>query len=197
MSSLGDVARAAYDWHHGQVRKYTGLPYFTHPVAVAALIERTLSSDPAWPGWASSDLAIGAAFLHDVIEDCGTTHDDFIAEFGGFFGSDLYAVVMQVTQVSKHEDGNRAKRKKIDADHYAKSTPLGASIKLADMIDNARDIVANAPKFWPVYLAEMQALLPRLIHGHPQLYNLAADALIMPRLPKRFQPEDLKGWILP
>ncbi|MBI3148095.1 MAG: HD domain-containing protein [Betaproteobacteria bacterium] len=47
--------------HEGQTRKGTGIPYITHPVAVAGLVARYGGDD---------ELQI-AALLHDVLEDAG------------------------------------------------------------------------------------------------------------------------------
>ena len=51
-----DIAARA---HEGQVRKYTGEPYLTHPFAVAGLV-RSVTDD--------EDM-VAAAILHDVVED--------------------------------------------------------------------------------------------------------------------------------
>jgi hypothetical protein len=68
-------------------------------------------------------------------------------------------------------------RKALDAAHYGNSSPAGATIKLADVIDNATDIEALAPKFTPVYRREMATLVPLLAHGHPTLYARAEQVL--------------------
>ncbi|MDZ4670659.1 MAG: HD domain-containing protein, partial [Phototrophicales bacterium] len=56
--------------HEGQVRK-SGEPYFTHCVAVAAILtEMKLDAE-----------AIAAALLHDILEDTSVTKEELIAEF--------------------------------------------------------------------------------------------------------------------
>ncbi|WP_395094291.1 RelA/SpoT family protein [Armatimonas sp.] len=71
-----DVAllRRAYDFatlkHTGQFRK-SGEPYIIHPVAVAQILAE-LEMDEA---------SISAGFLHDVVEDCGVTHDEIKEHF--------------------------------------------------------------------------------------------------------------------
>ena len=52
--------------HDGQVRKGSGVPYISHPLAVAAI---------ALQHGADEDQAI-AALLHDVPEDCGGLPED-------------------------------------------------------------------------------------------------------------------------
>ena len=56
----------AYRYHEGQTRKDGVTPYIAHPRAVAAqLLTPTLKA---------------AGFLHDVIEDCGVTAAELLAE---------------------------------------------------------------------------------------------------------------------
>ena len=62
-----DMLRAAYDYggrmHSGQFR-YSGEPYFTHPVAVALILAEMLLDD----------ATIITALLHDTIEDTKSTY---------------------------------------------------------------------------------------------------------------------------
>ena len=59
--------RAAYDYAkkaHANQRRRSGEPYFTHPVAVAALLaEQRLD-----------DATLITALLHDTVEDTEATH---------------------------------------------------------------------------------------------------------------------------
>ena len=77
--------------------------------------------------------------------------------------------VLEVTDVSRPEDGKRAVRKAKDREHLAKSSPRGATIKLSDLIDNAIGIAENDKGFAPVYPRECEDLLPVLKHGDEQL----------------------------
>ncbi|WP_322818768.1 bifunctional (p)ppGpp synthetase/guanosine-3',5'-bis(diphosphate) 3'-pyrophosphohydrolase [Tepidiforma sp.] len=69
------IIREAFEFaakhHEGQLRK-TGDPYITHPLAVAELVAN-LELD---------HLAIAAALLHDVQEDCGVKNDEIAERFG-------------------------------------------------------------------------------------------------------------------
>jgi (p)ppGpp synthase/HD superfamily hydrolase len=143
----------------GQKRKYTHEPYHTHPAKVAAILD-----DARMPFY-----VIAAGWLHDVVEDTEVTFD----LLGELFNDVIVSLVAEVTDVSRSEDGNRKARKAKDLAHLAKSSPNGASIKLADIIDNTRSIVANDPGFAPVYLREKQAVLEVLSHGDPDLFRMA------------------------
>ena len=70
-----DLIRRAYSYgqkmHEGQFRK-SGEPYFTHPVAVAAILtEQQLD-----------DATIITALLHDTIEDTKSTYSEVAKQFG-------------------------------------------------------------------------------------------------------------------
>jgi GTP diphosphokinase / guanosine-3',5'-bis(diphosphate) 3'-diphosphatase len=63
--------RFADEAHLGQMRA-SGLPYITHPIAVAAQCA----------DWKLDAQALMAALLHDAIEDCGVTKAQLIERFG-------------------------------------------------------------------------------------------------------------------
>jgi (p)ppGpp synthase/HD superfamily hydrolase len=73
----GDLPRLAAIFannaHKGQKRKYNGRPYIEHPMRVAFAVSLIPEAEPE---------VIAAAWLHDVVEDCGILH----GEIGGSFG---------------------------------------------------------------------------------------------------------------
>ena len=144
----------------GQLRKHTGAPYIEHPRAVAEIV-RTIPHDEAM---------LAAAWLHDTVEDTGVPLAEIVREFG----EDVGALVEQLTDVSRPEDGNRKARKAKDREHSAKASPRAMTVKLADLIDNSRSILALYPNFAVVYLTEKRELLPLLRAGDPTLWKLAA-----------------------
>ena len=94
----GDVEllRRAYDVaelaHRGQVRK-TGVPYITHPLAVAKML--------ADYGLDSATLA--AAFLHDTVEDTDLTLEAIREEFG----DEIASLIDGVTKLDRVRYTNR------------------------------------------------------------------------------------------
>ena len=166
---MGDLERRALEFatrHHeavGQRRKYTGEPYIEHPKAVAELVRLVPHTEEM----------IAAALLHDVIEDTEATYDEVRSEFGPTV-ADLVAML---TDVSTPEDGNREARKAKDRAHTALASPRAKTVKLADLIDNTRSIVAHGRGFARVYLAEKELLLCVLKEGDPVLLKLAHDRL--------------------
>lgn len=131
--------------HEGQVRKYTGVPYITHPVAVARLVVR----------FGGDREMVAAALLHDTLEDCDVTEGELRRQFG----TEITQLVVELTDVSRPEHGPRSVRKAMDREHIAGASPRAKTIKALDMAANTRSIVLHAPRFARIYLAEKEAVL--------------------------------------
>ncbi len=125
--------KAAYEMaaeaHSKQIRK-SGIPYITHPIAVAriALVELGLKTNP-----------VIAALLHDVVEDTDFTVEDIRARFGE-------DVAYLVGVLTKNSDGNYKVSKQIDNfKHMLDSINYDIRallIKLADRMHNMRTLGA-------------------------------------------------------
>src|SRR5262245_52292318 len=72
---------------HGEQRRASGDPYFSHPIEVAAILT-DLKLD---------DATIAAALLHDTIEDTEATR----AEIDSLFGRDIGTLVEGLTKLKK------------------------------------------------------------------------------------------------
>ena len=72
---------------HGEQKRASGDPYFSHPLEVAAILT-DLKLD---------DATIAAALLHDTIEDTTATR----AEIDQMFGKDIGALVDGLTKLKK------------------------------------------------------------------------------------------------
>lgn len=136
-------------------RKYTKQPYEVHLKSVAALVA-SVTDDAE---------AVAAAWLHDTVEDTPATIEDIREEFGERIAS----LVAELTDVSRPSDGNRAARKAIDRVHLGAASPRAKTVKLADLVDNCRDICRHDPRFARVFLAEMAELLEVLREGDERL----------------------------
>jgi hypothetical protein len=152
VSKAQAFATAAHE-RVGQKRKYTGEPYITHAEAVVAIVK----SVPHTPEM------LAAAWMHDVVEDTGTTHDEVKAEFG----DKVADLVGWLTDISKPSDGNRATRKGIDRDHLAKAPAEAQTVKVADLIHNTESISQHDPKFYEIYKQEKIELLGVLTKADP------------------------------
>ena len=133
-----DLIRKAYAYglkmHDGQFRK-SGEPYFTHPVAVAAILtEQRLD-----------DATIITALLHDTIEDTGSTY----GEITELFGADVAELVDGVTKLTNLQLSNPGSQQ---AENFRKlfmamSKDLRVIlVKLADRLHNMRTIRSMKPE---------------------------------------------------
>ena len=136
--SNADLIRRAYAYgmqmHEGQFRK-SGEPYFTHPVAVAAILtEQQLD-----------DATIVTALLHDTIEDTKSTY----SEVERLFGTEVAELVDGVTkltnlQLSSTESQQAENFRKL---FMAMSKDLRVIlVKLADRLHNMRTIRSMKPE---------------------------------------------------
>mgnify|MGYP003679583921 CR=1 FL=1 len=145
--SIKKAIEFAKNAHSGQVRKYTGEPYVSHPIAVSKYLK-------LWHR-ESTDEMICAAILHDTVEDTEVTNFDIFTAFGG----EVASLVGWLTDVSCPEDGNRAARKLKDRLHTG-SAPFEAQlIKCADLIHNSESIIRHDQSFAKVYLKEKRLTL--------------------------------------
>ena len=131
------LIRAAYDYgremHEGQFR-HSGEPYFTHPVAVAAILtEQRLD-----------DATIITALLHDTIEDTKSTYSQIAAKFG----EEIAVLVDGVTKLTNLQLSSTQTKQ---AENFRKlfmamSRDLRVIlVKLADRLHNMRTIKAMRP----------------------------------------------------
>ena len=137
--SKGDLkqVREAYKFadeaHLGQFRA-SGLPYITHPIAVAGLCA----------DWKLDAQAVMAALMHDTIEDQGVTKTELIEKFG----APTADLVDGLTKLDKLHFSTREENQ---AESFRKMLLAMARdvrvilIKLADRLHNMRTMSAMAP----------------------------------------------------
>ncbi|WP_209428230.1 bifunctional (p)ppGpp synthetase/guanosine-3',5'-bis(diphosphate) 3'-pyrophosphohydrolase [Pararhodobacter sp. SW119] len=132
-----DLLRRAWDYgaamHDGQTR-YSGEPYFTHPVAVASILTEMRLDD----------ATIVTALLHDTVEDTRSTH----IELKRLFGDEIADLVDGVTKLTNLQlSSTEAKQ----AENFRKlliamSRDLRVIlVKLADRLHNMRTIRSMRP----------------------------------------------------
>ena len=136
-----------------QKRKYTGDDYIVHPIAVSNIVKEN----------GGTEDMIAAALLHDTLEDTNVTKEQIAEEFGW----KIFKLVVELTDVTKPADGNRATRKAIEAKRLGMASKEAQMIKLADLIDNTKSIFEHDPKFAKVYRQEKINLLEAMdkVHG--------------------------------
>jgi GTP diphosphokinase / guanosine-3',5'-bis(diphosphate) 3'-diphosphatase len=120
---------------HGEQKRASGDPYFSHPLQVAAILT-DLKLD---------DATIAAALLHDTIEDTDATR----AEIDRVFGHDIGRLVEGLTKLKKLELVSREAKQ---AENLRKLLLAIADdvrvllIKLADRLHNMRTLVYRPPE---------------------------------------------------
>ena len=104
--------------HEGQFRKDGITPYISHPATVVGLLKRM---------GVSNENILAAAWLHDVVEDCGVKIEKLNKEFN----PEVSRIVSQLTRdCSQEEYLNRIK----NADYSVKV------IKIADVVHNCSNL---------------------------------------------------------
>ncbi len=120
---------------HGQQKRASGDPYFSHPLAVASILT----------GLKLDDDTIATALLHDTIEDTETTK----AEIERIFGGNIAALVDGLTKIEKL---NLVSKKTEQAENFRKLLIAISSdvrvllVKLADRLHNMRTLEHMKPE---------------------------------------------------
>ena len=141
-----EALKYATQAHAGQTRS-GGDPYITHPMRVADHIKQYKQSH-------NLDALISAAYLHDTIEDTSTTQEALHDLFGGLVAS----LVQELT--SDPEEIKRVGKKQYLAHKMAAMSSYALVIKLADRLDNVKDITtAKTPEWRHKYAQETAHIL--------------------------------------
>ncbi len=139
LTSFNAALAMAAEAHRGQIRKGTHnalglpLPYITHPVAVAALVQR----------YGGSEEQILAALLHDVLEDGGPTWREPIR---AAFGDGVLALVEFCTDGVPDAAGHKPPwrgRKEAYLAHLRTATGPGLLVSACDKLTNLQAILLD------------------------------------------------------
>jgi (p)ppGpp synthase/HD superfamily hydrolase len=137
-------------WHKAQLRKYpkAEIPYVSHCAGVAVTLARH----------GFDDAVVAAGALHDVMEDCGVTHDELAKRFGGKVAD----LVRDVSEQDKSLSWEERKARYIE--HFATKRWEAQAISLADKLDNFRSILVCARDHgdpWAMFKRGKEAQLAR------------------------------------
>lgn len=149
----------AVELHGTQKRKWEDAPYWEHPWRVADDVARCDGSTP---------VMVGAAFLHDTLENCEIGACDLYnaimappTAISDTEAGDVVALVIELTNRSKGLNLSRAERKRMDREYIARATKEAQLIKAFDRIDNLIGL-CEAPEseadFVQLYCDESQLL---------------------------------------
>lgn len=145
---IGKAKFVAEEAHKGQVRKYTGEPYYTHVVSVANKVAE-LTDDAEM---------IAAALLHDTVEDSDVTNEEIYEIFGRNVAEMVYDLTDHFTKET-YPKFNRKKRKGLEAKRLGGISERAKVIKLCDLSDNTSSIIEHDPGFARVYMKEKSMVL--------------------------------------
>jgi hypothetical protein len=141
-----EALKYATQAHAGQTRS-GGDPYISHPVRVANSVEQYKKSH-------NLDALISAAYLHDTIEDTDTTHEALHDLFGGLVASLVQELTSDPVKLKQMGKADYLAHKMAAMSSYA------LVIKLADRLDNVKDIAtAKTPEWRAKYAAETNHIL--------------------------------------
>src|ERR1700744_4067176 len=155
--------------HAGQIKKYSGQPYFLHVKKVAEIAKQ------------ATYLGYEIGLCHDLLEDTGTTEQELISALTGFGYDDLHAVyiasrVCELTDVfppAAYPKLSNAGRRALEGKRLETVSEGAQTVKYADLLDNMSIIIRYAPAYKQGYLQHKKALLLRLTSGEEALRQKA------------------------
>jgi len=166
--------------HRDQRRKGAeAAPYINHPIALL----RILSVEA---GIHDADV-LAAAVLHDVIEDCSGSQQEFIAQRRDEIGTQFGQLVLELVEaVTDDKSLPKQERKQAQVEHAAQLPREARLVKLADKIANVRDIASSPPQGWEperivAYFDWAQAVVGAMRGTHAKLEALFDIALAQAR----------------
>jgi (p)ppGpp synthase/HD superfamily hydrolase len=162
--------------HKGQMRKDRRTPYITHPARVAGLVGT----------FNGSHVAIIAAWLHDVYEDCSpewivlTTELIASLPLPADERREIASIVDAMTK--KNTISGKAARLSDSLDRILDAPPEATLVKICDRIDNLLDSADRNGGFTKRYLASTDEVIDKLcvrasLHG----YDKSLDILVQIR----------------
>ncbi len=150
---------AAYQ-HRNQRRKGgSQVPYINHPIAVTDILWQT--------GGVRDITTLVAALLHDTIEDTDATPEAVREQFG----DEVLSLVLEVTDDKSLPKAERKRLQVVNAPH---KSPRARQIKLADKINNVKEISDDPPGDWSLerrqeYLSWTKQVIDGLRGENPAL----------------------------
>src|SRR3989344_4221108 len=130
-------------YHQEQFRKGNNMPYHTHPMAVAQLLDRYGYSDY---------VTQCVALLHDTVEDTDLIMKEIKGRFGYEVANGIYVMSKNTIKDETMDLANRIlKIEGITKEQFYKIRLLAARdstqrVKIADTIDNTKDLFSLKPE---------------------------------------------------
>lgn len=119
--------------HAGQTRKNSGIPYISHPLAVAEIAEEIVESRGG--GYLERELIRIVALLHDVVEDTDAELSD-IAELFYDQNNEFITKITAAIDALTKRDGETY----LDAILRVRENKIARIVKIADLTHNMSDL---------------------------------------------------------
>ncbi|MBM3675203.1 MAG: bifunctional (p)ppGpp synthetase/guanosine-3',5'-bis(diphosphate) 3'-pyrophosphohydrolase, partial [Actinobacteria bacterium] len=162
----------AIDLHRKQARKATTIPYVSHLLGVASLV---------LDDGGTEEEAV-AGLLHDAIEDCHATREEFCAALGVEPGERVYAIVEACTdgldEPVERDADSWWERKSTYLAQLQTAPRAALRVAAADKLHNARAILTDLREHGPVVWERFNADATMKLW-----YYRSAAALILERHP--------------
>lgn len=151
--------------HAGQTRKFSGLPYITHPAGVVAFLEK----------FNVGENILAAAWCHDVIEDTSITYESLEL----VIGTQVTDIVQELTNYKFPEGTSRVTEYWANVMRLVQASHQAQTGKCGDVYDNCKDVYAQDPVYGARFIAE-KFFLVRLLYlaqgdVRQAVLNLLAD----------------------
>jgi (p)ppGpp synthase/HD superfamily hydrolase len=160
----------AAEAHEGQERKGTGIPYITHPVAVAALVARYGGDE---------DQQIGA-LLHDVLEDAGEDWTPRIAEFGERVLSIVRACTDGTPDALTGQKAPWRERKEAYLAHLSDTPDDALLVSACDKLHNIQAIYLDLTEVGPAVFDRFTASRDETLWYYRSLAEIFSERKIAP-----------------
>lgn len=150
--------------HRDQRRKdVSKTPYINHPISVANIL--------ATEGNIQDIGILQAALLHDTVEDTNTTLEELRSTFGDRIAN-IVAAVTDDKSLPKHI------RKQHQVEHTKHMSDHAKLVKMADKIDNLRDLQRNPPPNWSPEYVQGYFIWSRAVMANCKGLNSALEAAL-------------------
>jgi guanosine-3',5'-bis(diphosphate) 3'-pyrophosphohydrolase len=171
---LERALRWAGECHRDQTRKGSSVPYLTHLVGVAMILDRL----------GFRENVVIAGLLHDVTEDTEATHDDIRDRFG----DEVAALVQHCSETKYNDQGQKRawiERKEGHLRALREAPPDARAVFLADKLDNLTSMACDQGEgrnIWSLFNAERdrvfwyyRAAVEEFGSGSPELERLGDE----------------------
>jgi len=182
----------AHQQHGEQRRKYSDAYYVVHLIKVASTVKE-YTEDPVLPA---------TALCHDLFEDTNCSEALLRKKLVqiGYDQPSVDRIIRYTWELTDrytkdvHAHLTRRQRKQLEAQRLVHIKGCSATVKCADVLDNAPSIAANDPSFAKVYVSEVMDFLPAMEKGNGQLFAKAIGTCkeILNSLPKITRQEKTK-----